>query len=527
MPVDRLSLDDFSGGYWPKRQAADFSDRQWSHMKGWVFEDERTLRTQWAWQQVGDPPMGVAFIDVAVVDNLLIALGDDGKFYWCDKPLSHATSTTTEAVSWTHLSSITTDTDLVIAGTVTLKEADTAGFVMGLLVNGVSRGTTSAFAIYEDRTTGNPAVEEWTDAYPADGGEDGVMPHANKCCMWGDFLVLGDIMWYEDDTAALDASNVKRFENALWFSEGGDTDNFDPLDVVFPNATSDDKAVQNVVEALVPIDAGLLVFSTGQVTLLRGTADDFDVEPLRLTIGPNEGSGAHYWPHAGSAVYMDKAGQVWSTNSEEFLRLDIGLDVDRSTDGTTDEVFGWHDNLLWSREGRLFAFHAFDVEGVWTELFPPGDGVTKFVDSGDQLYAIEVTEGAVWRMNRRDDLNDGGGGFTATERGQIAEVDVSPELATRTLELHPHRKTMWSRVGVRARAGSGTPTLDDVDMRPGPYQDGGSAWSYSPAEDVTGRFEWMGRLPGPSKELSVALTFTGDVVAESVSLWFHRGHDDR
>lgn len=524
MAVERKTLADFSGGMWPKRAASDFTDRQWAKVRGFVFEDEQIMRTQWAWQPIGTE---TGFDELGVAGQLLIGRKPDGTFWWCEYPRAQWSSTTLAALSWTQLTSITADTALHIAGPIVMRDVDSAGFVQGLLLNGVGR-SGSAFAVWEDRSTFDANVKEWSTKWPASGGTDDCMPPADKAVMWGDFLVLGSIRWFDDDTAALADLNNKLFENGLWFSAGGDTDNFDPLDVEFVNLSSTVAAGDDYIEGMVPIDAGMMVVTTGGVALLRGAADDHALESLRASIGPNENAAPCWWPHAGSTILMDKAGQLWSTNSEEFLRLDTGLDLSRSTLSNEDHVWGWHDNLLWSRDGELWCFHAFDVEGVWSQIITPGDGVTQMVNLGDQLYGIEQTGGRVWRWNRldlHDDYSDPSTGVS--ERGQIDGTAVSPSVASRTLELHPHRKTMWQRIGVRARGGYNTATLDAVRMFPRAFVDGGSSFDKAPAEAVGDRYEYVCRAPGPTKELSVEVEFTGDVELEAVSLWHHQGHDDR
>lgn len=525
MAVERKVMADFSGGMWPKRASTDFTDRQWAKIEGFVFEDEQTLRTQWAWQPIGAE---LGFDELTTVDQILVARKPNGTFWWCEYPGAQLNRTSTAALTWTQLAGITADTALHLAGPIVLRDVDSAGFVTGILVNGAGR-SGSAYAIYVDRTTGNAAVKEWTTKWPASGGTDDCMPPADWSTMWGDFLVLGSIRWFDDDTQALSNANNKPFENGLWFSQGGDTDNFDPLDVEFVNLSSTVAAERDNIEGLVLIDAGLMVVTTGGVALLRGQGNDHELESLRASIGPNENVAPVWWPHAGAVVLMDKAGQLWSTNSEEFLRLDTGLELTRETQSQVDCMWGWHDNLLWSRNGRLLCFHAFDVEGVWTEIIPPGDGVTQMVNLGDQLYAIEQTTGRVWRWNRLDLHDDYAGGPVVSERGQIDGTAVSPSVASATLELHPHRKTMWQRVGVRANGGYNSPTLDAIRMFPRAFVEGGNSYDveWSPGEAIGDRFEMMVRAPGPTKELSVEAVFTGDVELEAVSLWHHQGHDDR
>ncbi len=52
--VDVTELYDFSGGFKFGRSAADFSERQWSELFGVLFDDDTTLRSQWARQLLDD-----------------------------------------------------------------------------------------------------------------------------------------------------------------------------------------------------------------------------------------------------------------------------------------------------------------------------------------------------------------------------------------------------------------------------------------------------------------------------------------
>jgi hypothetical protein len=52
--VNTQELYDFSGGLKFGRSGVDFTDRQWSELFGVLFDDDRTLRSQWARQLLDD-----------------------------------------------------------------------------------------------------------------------------------------------------------------------------------------------------------------------------------------------------------------------------------------------------------------------------------------------------------------------------------------------------------------------------------------------------------------------------------------
>jgi hypothetical protein len=51
--VEKFELSDFSGGQQERFSAADFKPNEWARLKGFVVEDARTLRSQWAIHEVG------------------------------------------------------------------------------------------------------------------------------------------------------------------------------------------------------------------------------------------------------------------------------------------------------------------------------------------------------------------------------------------------------------------------------------------------------------------------------------------
>lgn len=513
--IEQISLADFSGGFVPRRTSTDFSERQWAKLHGFVLEDEARIRSQWALQQVGADS---GFDELDTLDARVIARKPDGTFWYEGYVPSTETFDVTRARTWTQITGITADTELHIVCRVPLRDEDAAGFREGLLLNGRERAG-SAYAVYFDGG-GNVQVKEWTKKWPdgTEGTTDNMMPPANKGAMWGDFLVLGDIRWFDDDTAVMSDTNNKPFPNGLWFSEGGDVDQYDPLSVEFLNFGTGPDGQD--VAAMVNIDAGLLALSASGVVLLRGDGYSHARELIRAGVGPADQLAAAWWPEVGAAAMLDKVGQVWLTNGEEFTNLTKHLDVDRSV-GADDWVYGWQEFLLVHREGRLLAFRAFDVDGAWTELIPPA-GVTSMswpVHLGDQLYFLDDA-GTCWRFNRRDDIG---------ERGLSDGLVVSPSLATRTVErFDGHEQTWWHRFGVYGRGYTGVSKVSAVTLYDGPVLDPASNSLTRTLNDVMGeRHRQIVRAHGPSVEASAEVTFEGDVEVEQAAWWAHRGRTER
>lgn len=516
MAIEQVVLDDFTGGFVPRLAASDFSDRQWAKLEGFVLEGEARVRTQWPIQLIGAK---TGFDRLAALDGWLIARHDDGAgtytWWYLDNPDGTLTATQTAALTWTQLTAVTSTEELETVCRIPLRDQDSAGWVEALLLNHRDRNG-SAWAVYEDQGTGSLTVKEWTDKWPdVDGANDNVMPPGSVGTMWADFLVLGDIRWLDDESAAIGDTNNKPHPNGIWFSQGGDPDSWDVLDVEFMGFHESPHG-QKVLD-LTPMDAGMLVVTQSGVALLRGNAADHSREPLRAGVTAKDRYSAAPWPLTGTACWIDQAGQVWQTDGEAADRLDKGLDLERQAT-FTGQLFAWDEYLLVSRADRCLAFTAFDVDGAWTELITPGAGAPAFYQQvGDQLYWLDGS-GRCLRFNRLDAL-DG-------ERGQIDGVAQTLTVATRTLERGGgHRKTWWHRFGVRAE---GPGTLSKVTLRPGPALDAGQPTLVHTLSEAMGeRYEQVVPAPGPSVEASAELEFTGDVRLEQCAWWLHDGRGSR
>lgn len=517
--IEKLPLADFSGGWLPRLASTDFSERQWATIKGLVIEDETRLRSQWACQKIGTTS---GFDQIATVDSRIIARkASNGSFWIAGYVPTGAAYGATAVWTWTEITAITPSIGKNIVCSIPLKDASAEGFLEGLLIN--SRDPVdNAHAVWIKPSDGSVQVKTWTGRWPSTGGTDNIMPPATVGTMWGSFLVLADIMWFHDASLPLSSSNMKIYPNAMWFSTGGDIDKWDPLDVELtpPKGMPEGMAIHSMI----PVDAGLLVFEPSGVTLLRGTGDNYTMEPLRRGVGGT--SPAKAWPHTGSVVWVDRQGQVWHTNGENFVRLDVrNFDFARIP-GAHDNVCPFGEYLLVERAGRLFALRAFDNDAAWTELVPVTAATAattytrKMIEEGDRVYFLDG-DGIVWRW-----LRGGQGEVGETERGKTNGVAITSTLATRTVESGGgHEKTMWHRFGVR---GKGPGTLVSIKLRPGPALDTAQpTYTWTLNETVGTRYEQVVPAHGPSVEASAELSFTGDVQVEQCAWWAHRGRGSR
>jgi hypothetical protein len=231
-----------------------------------------------------------------------------------------------------------------------------------VLLNSIEE-TGPAWGIYTSEVTvSRIGATFWTNRYPSGSPTDNAMPRANVSQMWGDFHLLGDIIWLADQNVAFGPDNAARFPHAIWFSQPEKADSWDPVDVQFIGQQADD----NVILGMFPVTAGLIVISTNGAHMLRGNPDFNEYEQVRVGIGPASRKSVTFWPAAGVVVWVDKRGQIWQTNGENFGRLDTVLpDVDGPCPSS---IVAFDDFLIVSRNGRMYALRLYQGQGIWTEL---------------------------------------------------------------------------------------------------------------------------------------------------------------
>lgn len=526
--VVEVPLHDFSGGFTPRMAATEFTDRQWARLEGVVLESPAVLRSQWAVQRIGQEQ---GFKQAASIGRRIVAIKDNGEVWTCLAPLSWQTHEDTKtSFPWEQITEIDARDSLQILCQIPLPDEDAEGFTTGLLINDLD-ADGSAYAVYLEVGSHDYQVKEWSDRFPGSDATEDVMPPAQVGAMWNDFLVLGDILWFEDADEDLSPGNSKQYAHGLWFSEGDRVDKFEPLGVIF-TMVSDRGGRNHSVLDLIAIDAGLLVITHVGLFLLRGTPDDFVFEPIRWGISSRERRAAAYWPYTGSVVFVDNAGQVWQTNGELFERADKHLHQRRDA-GDNDHVETVGEHAIVERHGRLFCFTAFDEDGAWTELLAPGSTTKSMFSVGDQLYFLDDL-GKMWRFNRRNDLYESvpsNGGFVEgeeapSERG-LADGEPAPiRVATRTLETGAgHSVTFWHRFGFKC---SGPGKVGAVDVVAGAaLADDKPRLRYELDATADKRERVVLRAHGPSNEASAVVELEGDVQLEQFAFWVHEGKGDR
>jgi hypothetical protein len=169
--MQRVDINDFTGGIEEQFAADNFSDRQWAKLKGFVMDTDLTMRTQWAAQSVGGSTAitsGAKSVSgfTGSSNSYLVAISNDGDIWWAIAPSDTANYTVSNAASWTKITGLTANPDYRFI-TEMLLPLDGIGEVNALLIH-CAAGTTSAIAIYENDLTGGIATKTWDRFYPVD-----------------------------------------------------------------------------------------------------------------------------------------------------------------------------------------------------------------------------------------------------------------------------------------------------------------------------------------------------------------------
>ena len=516
MAVERIVCSDWSGGQSPRLAAHQFSERQWASLRGVVIEDQTRVRSQWPCQKVGSE---TGFDELGTVRGRNVARKPDGTFWWSPLLLSGATYTQGRDHTWTQLTEISPDPDLHIVCQAPLIRDSGVGFQEALILNGRDRNGP-AYALYPSgvNTGGEMNVHTFAE-WPEDSNaeDDGWMPPANIGTMWGDFLVLGDIKWLANEDSPISATNNRNHPNLLWFSDPTDIGKWDVLDTV-PVAFYDDIGSGSItVRDAQQVDAGLMVITHSGAALLRGTADDHTVEPLRAGTGAARSNCATYWSQTGTVCWIDAGGRLWSTNGEEFVRLNEGTALPARKDVATEVAAIMEYLLVAHQDGRLLYVRALEEEGVWGELIPGGANPHSFVVTGGVVNWLDDA-GQVWRFTMAHTRDD--------ERGLVDGAQVDLRIATRTVQRGGgHHKTFHHRCGVR---GHGPGTLETLTLRPGPaLGDDQPKLEHTLGRSLDDRDELVVRSFGPAVESSADLTLRGDIQVEGVTFYIHEGRGSR
>lgn len=113
----------FSGGIHEATAPSDFTERQWTTLKGFYLKDETRLKTQWPLQSIGSATLFKEIRPLVAYDGtkFIIGIKSNGEVWRTPAPANSAVYTTANASTWTRITSSN--------GTATLTVGANAHFV--------------------------------------------------------------------------------------------------------------------------------------------------------------------------------------------------------------------------------------------------------------------------------------------------------------------------------------------------------------------------------------------------------------
>lgn len=109
------SLSDFSGGIQEAEGPGDFTDKQWSELKGFVPSSEVLFESQWPLQTIGSYQENDKFHAVHPISTeqgtYLLAITESGTVWWAHAPEPGDSYQTTQSIGWSKLVNIIPNPD--------------------------------------------------------------------------------------------------------------------------------------------------------------------------------------------------------------------------------------------------------------------------------------------------------------------------------------------------------------------------------------------------------------------------------
>lgn len=457
-----------------------------------------------------------------VSGNILAVSNDTGTSGWYIATVPDSL----DAPSWVELDTPDSDGRLKIIGNMAYQVVDEGEvfWVDALLCNSATVLDVNPFIVYIDPRTNEPAVKFWTNNYPNDEeGTSDSMPHAGRCTMWGDFLVLGDINWRADPDAAFTSGNQSRYGHGLWFSIPGKTDTWDPIDTVFTGQ----KAGGNVVQGMFPLENGLLVITCTLIAILQGSPDDFIYRELREGISNCGRNGSSKWASKGGVVFGNEYGEIWFTNGELFERFDESIRLDGF-----NSIAAFGEYIFASDNNGVRVLRIYSDSGGWTRLTGTGafakilitdrfligiearEAVGSFI-LDDEVFGVLDSEEVLWSADRVISAFD----FESENRGTFNNRKILSKIQSRPLPGFGHEVRFWHKFGVRAK-GSGS-LVKGVSRPSSDVSERG--YDTRIRGDLRRRFDYVFDAHGPSLEATFDVEFDGDVTVEHMTVWEHGG----
>lgn len=113
----------FSGGIHEATAPSDFSERQWTTLKGFYIKDETRLKTQWPLQTIGSETSFKEIRPLVAYDGtkFIVGIKSNGEVWRTTAPANSVTYSTCNSASWTRITSVN--------GTATLTVGTNAHFL--------------------------------------------------------------------------------------------------------------------------------------------------------------------------------------------------------------------------------------------------------------------------------------------------------------------------------------------------------------------------------------------------------------
>lgn len=458
--------------------------------------------------------------EIAVLDDYLIVLTNEGQWVYTDIPEN------LDQPDWYNIPDLEPeDSEMHFVGRIPLLVD--GQWVSAGLINDVFGGQ-DAVAVYRNPDTGEFSTKRWTNRYPEGQPATNAMPRANVASSWGSFFLLGDVMWKEDPGQPLSFANSIHYPHAIWFSEPGSPDNWDPINVVFAGQ----KQNNNAILGLFPVEAGLVIVTQSNVSILRGSPDDFVYDELRTGISPQTREEVAYWPYTGLVCWIDIRGRVWATNGSVIERLDRNIKIERTGPGA---LLAFDENLFVSGQADVRVLRSFGEAAAWSRMITPAGwkqavaAKTILVAVGaDQFVGDFILDDALFgvlnqnRLQGPPDLMQAFDIMDEDARGTFDGEYVRPIMRTAPLPGENDKTIFWHRYGVRA---NGPGKL--VAARSYADAEGTEFFETNVDIELEGYKHNTFASHGPSNEAMFEFEFEGDVTPEHITVAFHKGRNDR
>lgn len=574
-----LPFTSFAGGVVSYRFPAEFSERQWQELYGFVIEGGGKLRAQWECQKVANPTLAGDITRVGTFvtgDNrYLVAVTTGGVIKYALVPADSALPSSGaqgEALypTWNTLS---TGTDVVTSGTVSISVNTSwrplcsvpaarvgAGYTstrksayfmsfhgsdQSLLLFETATGTLAAdiYPASRQYPTFHYANEYGNTSVPAENlveyATKGYLPRGSVACMWNDVLCIADTDWFSDQaggladykTTPLSGSNSSRYRSGFWTSYVSpqgfvDATAFHPVKSFNYGFLSPEAVIVDMRVC----DQGLLVFTREAtqrdgLVLLRGTPYDYVPVVLRGGIGlPAEGH-ATGWSDASLWSFVDNAGSVWQTDGTACDRLDrvgpvVAQDALTCMYDQTASIGSW---LVALRSNTLHVLNLLDRDAngsgdaAWTQLHKPSGTATQVFALGRCIYLLN--SGILYRY-----------ALDSARRGRTAGALSVSKVSTGVLgDPNAAKKLRWARGTVRAHSETGTGTLDVIfSLAGGLHEQTVPPFiTRNVNASVGDSLVMVVPLHGMSRMCTVTAEFTGDVTVDEVIVAVAGMTDDR